>query len=499
MKSRLLIIGIILIGFVVMLSISSAYASGGRVDYYNLQIDKTEYLPGETVTITVEAAKYDLPVDELSIRILDVSNGIDEKKIVFEKTKNPTSIFTDFQYVTPEFITPWTPYRYLVLLDTSYGVEGQFFFTKENASKIILSDFKISDSAVKQGDELNLEIKALDGLGNPIPSITVSASAKIPTQSYCYEEKNIHQEFGEMDNSGVRKLSHIIHLLSKPGIYDLKISAHSYYPGYVTAFTTNSLKILETAERPVPYTVFGIYNHDFGFGFPTENPINITAKTVYNQCGNILSGVNVKAELKKYDFATGQWIQTLETQNTVSDENGEFSFFFEPLGLQPGSFSVLLTSTDDKTESERGIQFPSNIKDYVVFAERENFTISVDAGYSIPKDLIFDKENKKITIDIDTSDSLKQVSILVPHELLNGKYTVFENGVEQNLVDYGRYSEINGYSEFRPWIDSDHTRVEIVGTTVIPEFQSVAVIVLIASILPIILISKLKKYTFLHN
>jgi hypothetical protein len=77
--------------------------------------------------------------------------------------------------------------------------------------------------------------------------------------------------------------------------------------------------------------------------------------------------------------------------------------------------------------------------------------------------------------------------MIVPHELLDGELTVLENGVDRGIV----YYKIENYSVFNFQANSDKTHVEIIGTSAIPEFSIVPIILLI-SFIPILLVSKLR-------
>jgi len=217
-----------------------------------------------------------------------------------------------------------------------------------------------------------------------------------------------------------------------------------------------------------------------------DQQINITSRTTYNGCGPALPNIPIKAELKRYDMQKGEWLETLATKETTSDKDGFFNLFFEPLGTRLGFYTILVTGQYEEKDHTVGIEFPHNTKNYTITAEGKDFHVYVDAWSAIPLDIEFDQQNKKLTLDIDTSDSYKRAEIFISHELLDGEFTFFVNGVQR--TDIETYKE-TGYSYISPGIVTDKTKIEIIGTTAIPEFP-VAALVLVASIITTIFFSK---------
>ena len=83
----------------------------------------------------------------------------------------------------------------------------------------------------------------------------------------------------------------------------------------------------------------------------------------------------------------------------------------------------------------------------------------------------FDQPNKKISFDV--SDKKPFVTMIIPLELLWEPYEVFLNG--QKILKHEFFSnETHAWLNIRP--DNSGT-VEIVGTTVVPEFPILAPLV----------------------
>jgi hypothetical protein len=188
--------------------------------------------------------------------------------------------------------------------------------------------------------------------------------------------------------------------------------------------------------------------------------------------------VPIRAEIKRYDPVSSQWIETLAVYETVSDYNGYYDVYFEPIGLQAGYFSVLVTSDYPSQFNTFGLEMPHNIRNFTIGAEGREFVVEVDAWYSIPISVQFFQDEKKIIVDVDTSDPLKRFEVKVPHELLDGQFVFFVNGVERTDINYAKF---DGYSSFHFESSENMTRVELVGTSAIPEFGHISVVVLAAA------------------
>jgi hypothetical protein len=271
---------------------------------------------------------------------------------------------------------------------------------------------------------------------------------------------------------------------ARPGTYDLTLYANGDMEGYQSEQKPFQITIEQyDGPRDPPYSVFLPFDFKFKPGFMTEQAINFTGRTAYNGCGPPIPNVPIKAEIKKYDPKTSQWLETIATQNVVSDENGYYDIYFEPIGRQAGYFSVLFTSEYPGVEHTFGIETPHNIKNFTISAEGKNFDVVADAWYSIPLKAEFNQQEKKLVVDVDTSDSFKRIALTVPHELLDGEFVIFVNGVER--TDIG-YSKIKGYTTFGFEENSDKTRIEIIGTSAIPEFGPLSSLILVVSLISMI-------------
>lgn len=121
---------------------------------------------------------------------------------------------------------------------------------------------------------------------------------------------------------------------------------------------------------------------------------------------------------------------------------------------------------------------------------------------AIECDLSFVKEEKKIHIDIAGRNETDQgyFSITIPHELLGGNYTVLVDGERAAFTDEP-YENAGFYAGDIPVsllafnYTSDAKSIEVIGTSVIPEFGSMAAVVMAASAASIIVL-KWKRRRF---
>ena len=123
---------------------------------------------------------------------------------------------------------------------------------------------------------------------------------------------------------------------------------------------------------------------------------------------------------------------------------------------------------------------------FIVQTGGYDFPVEVTGNLDV-KDLSFDKDMKTITFDIYSSLDNNLLEILIPKNLINGEFTFLLDGSEI----FPRVGIETNYSfitfEFEG--TGDH-KLEIIGTTYLPEFAEVAPIVLATSLIGIIVILK---------
>lgn len=469
-------------------SVGISYESGYYPDtFVNLSLDKTEYNPGDTVKVTVTASQnLAITGGNVSLAVYDVTFGNGNKTIVYQDQKPVANGGADFM-----FKAPMSSDRYIYLATAQYqGITNStLFFTREGASRIVISDVKVFTQEVKQGTPLRFGAKVFDGLDNKIHNLRVWVQSNIPSV-HCPDQNqgigdNLGPDVSNQDSywkDGTIYGYEVISPYAKPGSYNLTLTAGGETDGYQAATTTIPYEITENPDKSTPFSVMHTpieadYDKDMFF---TEQPIRIHSFTAYGSCGDRIPNVPITAEIERYDSQKARYVQTLEIKNTTSDSNGDFSILFDPVGLRTGHYDILVRPHYPGTNETlaANIQY-SNTKNFTISELGKNFTVSVDGWNFIPLNATFDRQHKTLTLGLDSSDSLRRVGFTIPSELLDGKFTVLVNGQERD----GDIQMHQGYASFFPWPGEDNsTKIEVIGTTAIPEFPLVAPALLIGMI-----------------
>ncbi len=125
-----------------------------------------------------------------------------------------------------------------------------------------------------------------------------------------------------------------------------------------------------------------------------------------------------------------------------------------------------------------------------VKAEGHDFDVQVASNSTSVGNLNFDEQNKKLSFTVQGDAGTKGVTeVTIPKSLLSGDLTVIIDGqamaqsdvVETANTDTDTTLELNYHH-------STH-QIDIVGTNAVPEFSSLASLVLVASILAVVVLS----------
>ena len=130
---------------------------------------------------------------------------------------------------------------------------------------------------------------------------------------------------------------------------------------------------------------------------------------------------------------------------------------------------------------------------------KQVFTIET-GGYSFPvevvsnfnvEETVFSSEEKKLTLHVFSSLQNNIAEIQIPKNLINGNFTFFVNGTEvfPNVQTNDKISFV-----FMEFAGNGTNKIEIIGTTYLPEFSTIAPLVLASSLAGLLL---LKRKSFL--
>lgn len=516
--------------------------------FYKLQrFDKLEYLPGDTISIQASHCNQDT-TDPATLYIVDAKIDIFDSKVladtlagkysIYQETKKPTNGQVEFSYKIPQSDSR---YQYMVLISPggNGGVVNGYFFTKENASNIVLSDLKILNKP-KQGENLKFEIKATDGSGGSIPILGVKAAAKFVD---CKGNEQTLANDMFVPQLGSQKAQYLERGIlwgwlsipqGKPGIYDLEVSADTFS----ASSSENHWKDSETkrvqfevqSDSAIPNQIRMLFDSyypqhvDYATSFAdigTTDSWHLTSQIKSDSCSTQEDDIPLKIDLiqahidektasEKFGsnfLSYGDKVSCYKMpelcsftnvgQMQISPKVNEYAYiaddFLKPIRQTPGEYLLKATGMIGGNSIEKTIGIRThNIKDYEFNTDEGQGSVRVDSWYSKPGTASFDKEQKKITINAETSDSLKRLDIYVNHYTLYGDYALFVDGIKQNL-DSHNMQEYQGQTVFTVWGTNNKTTVEIVGTSAIPEFGQVTALILVLSASSIVALSRFSR------
>lgn len=156
-------------------------------------------------------------------------------------------------------------------------------------------------------------------------------------------------------------------------------------------------------------------------------------------------------------------------------------------------YDVVLKSEYNGFEQTEEIDFRmTNTKIFHVSWQEETIPVTVEGSCSVPLEMVFDQPNKKMTIQVDTKDARKFFEIKFPYRLLDGELIVLVNGKNDDSLSSAHKRHDGNLVGIRA--DSDHTVVEIIGTSAIPEFGSIAAWILSILILSVLAYARLSRF-----
>ncbi len=541
----------------------SVHASGSYPCFFSIQpLDKVEYKPGETVTIRVQHCRE----DSTATATLMIADGLRDlspeseiwqefaagKNVLYKESKNAVYGSVEFNYTIP--INSPT-YRYIALITPGDmgGFESVFFFSKENASKIMISDVRILNPQVKQNENLSFELKITDGLGKPLPLGGVVASTNymgceglVPAQNTVVLSGKSEYEKEQYTSRGIF-WGWLPIGLGKAGTYELNLRAttENYSTPGFTPTEVNGIKFeianeaasqdrleLYTDIADYPLSEYAGYRNFTDIRITSGDALYVTGQLHLSQCAlSSQQQIPVKVELlemqmnmddaqKKFgtnairygpdiscyrdpSICSARSIETRELETTVFSSDSTFiavpGDMLKQATLKPGEYMVTMSTEFQGSSYQNSVGIRvHNTKDYIVNAEGKQFDVVVDAWYSTPRELEFNKDGKKISIDVDTSVEPKMVDIFIPHELLDGSLSITVNN--EKVLEEGPIT-LTGviyltkdatWSHITLFPTADKSKIEIIGTTVVPEFP-LELLILSTSVAGLIIVLRFTK------
>ena len=117
------------------------------------------------------------------------------------------------------------------------------------------------------------------------------------------------------------------------------------------------------------------------------------------------------------------------------------------------------------------------------------FEVQTTSNFDIP-DYQFSSEEKRLSFIISSSVSNNLAEIQIPKNLINGNFTFYLND-EQVFADVKTNEQISLITMEFP--GKGLHKLDIIGTTYLPEFSEIAPLVLAMSLIGIVFLKKFKK------
>jgi len=528
------------------LQIPDAESIGPYPCFYKIDmLEKSEYLPGETVTITAQHCDPETN-DQATLHILDAKYSIYDQEMfneiisgkhsVYKDTKNPKNGLVEFNYTIPQ-TNSFHQYMFLLEPEGNGGFGNGYFFTKEGASKISLSDLEVLNSP-KLGENLRFKVKATDGVGTPISVLRLYADVdyrdclgneielqnSISASDFEKEVRNQYMSSGivwgwlpikqgmpgtytlsvygqsEASSNNEWTQSDIVttefDVLGDPAKENrIEIFIDSYYPNHENYVEFADVGMRDDFHATVQIKSESCLSQDLSI------PLNIELyqtrhyqdwRTDESSPTSLYYGKETSC-FKIPEMCSSERIGKIEIPTTANQFVSIPRNFFEPITKEPGEYLLRATATIDGKliEKKSGIR-THNIATHNIVTEEEKSYVWLDSWYSGPGRVSFDKEEKTLAVDVNTTDNIKRISILVPHELLSGEYTLFVDGKEK-ILDKSNFKKYEGTTLFSIHGTEDDTNIKIIGTIAIPEFGIITTLIFGLSVIPIVFFRKQLK------
>ena len=493
----------ITISFLLFLVPTLSFGAGKQPCGFSLLFDNHEFTSNDQIPIRIKSYCNQWQGSTATVIVSDGNSNEIEGKILERRV-----IVNDTAEIIFETPNVDDLYRYLVtVMDSNGNTHKQaFFFTKEGASEVTFSDISIPRE-VNTGEKVEVEVKVVDGIGNPIPTTVIVLRIQYPE---CYGTESYQDTLNwELEKSTSSTWVGEIDIPNdmRSGIYDVEILAESRFIGYEETSTTK--QIIVDNKGPISITQL-FHNVEFAKSSPffggskgtyvLGDRIIIRGETLSDRCINPISNVEVLGELEGLPTP-------LSRDRAVSDENGQFKLSFQtyPQMNMEQSYRIELKAKNSNKTYEwhtSDIRF-QDIKRFNFEVENKTSTaeILVNYGFQVVS-FTLDEYTKTLTFVGDATNNEGVFYIAIPHELLDGSIMIKKDGkevvkmfeeiffVDERHSEHGvGVKKQEGYTviEYHPR-ESGKTTLEITGTTMIPEFP--IVLLSLTSLMGLVVIRK---------
>ena len=152
---------------------------------------------------------------------------------------------------------------------------------------------------------------------------------------------------------------------------------------------------------------------------------------------------------------------------------------------------LLSTPTFAETaQSPKGLDHPGIKWDWKIKAESYTFDVTTVSNYDM-KNVTFNKTSKELLFLGNSTHGGNIAEIEIPHNLIGGNLTVMQDGKTVSAIII---SGTNSSTIMLKFNQTGPSITSVMGTTYLPEFSSLAPLVMILSITLVLFTLRLKKF-----
>lgn len=469
--------------------------------------DLCQIYTGKTIAVTVSSADTEIDPATGWPTATSENTYLDRKVIVKDR-------ITQVDFEVPQSTQE---YRFLVTLrdDRNEITDQVIVFTKDGADVITVSDIMVP-ATVMAGSEFKITARITDGLENPVASV-VSATAALQ-RPVCDPQSWLSSivDINLVRTAGSAGDESIIYqgLVALPpdfpsGMYDVVITTYSSpYEGYLYPNPSSYQTRVENGGVPVTTLFYNIRELNGSIFSKANNDVRyilgddiiVEGQALTDDCLP-LSGVRIVGDF--YGYPT-----PLIRSSAITDEQGNFTVHFQTYPLLQTNTQYLITL---KAEYSNNTYTWND--DYVFLDDVKKFPFEANGITSRAEvmanqegkvvSLTLDKDLKKMTVTVESQrNDQAQYSVAIPSELLSGDVIIQKDGGEPLTLIGSQYFADQHGPEMDPAngdirhsyslsaykgdgfmmvgyvnLAGGRTTIDITGTSVIPEFGTISLLV----------------------
>ena len=138
----------------------------------------------------------------------------------------------------------------------------------------------------------------------------------------------------------------------------------------------------------------------------------------------------------------------------------------------------------------KGLDHPGIKWDWKIKAENYTFYVVTVSNYDM-KNVTFNKSNKELIFTGNSTHAGNIAEIEIPRNLIGGNLTISQDGKPISMIIIPGTDISTMVLKFN---QTGLTSTSIVGTTYLPEFSSIAPLVMVLSVIMVLFTTRLKKF-----